>query len=394
MPRRTPPTRTAASLSAATAELSAPLAVVDLDAFDANARTLVSLAGGLPIRIATKSLRSRPLIERALGHDGFAGLMCYAVREALWWARDGHTDLLVAYPSVDVPALTELAADPALKRAVLHMIDSVEHVDFLARDVVGHERLRVAVDVDASLRVGPAHMGVRRSPTRNADEVEAVIRRAQERGLEVAGLMFYDAQIAGLPDSSTVVRRMKKVSAKELLARRSEVVAAAKALADLEVVNGGGTGSLHVTHHDPSLTELAAGSGLFAPTLFDGYDDLDLRPAAYFAAPVVRRPGEGIVTAYGGGYIASGQPGWSRVPSPLADQDLSLVRREGAGEVQTPLTGPGADRLSLGDRIWFRHAKAGELAERFTEFALVSSDGGDRVVGRAATYRGEGQCFG
>ena len=206
--------------------------------------------------------------------------------------------------------------------------------------------------------------------------------------------MFYDAQIAGLPDSSTVVRRMKKVSAKELLARRSEVVAAAKALADLEVVNGGGTGSLHVTHHDPSLTELAAGSGLFAPTLFDGYDDLDLRPAAYFAAPVVRRPGEGIVTAYGGGYIASGQPGWSRVPSPLADQDLSLVRREGAGEVQTPLTGPGADRLSLGDRIWFRHAKAGELAERFTEFALVSSDGGDRVVGRAATYRGEGQCFG
>ena len=394
MPRRTPPTRTASSLSAATAELSAPLAVVDLDAFDTNARTLVSLAGGLPIRIATKSLRSRPLIERALGQDGFAGLMCYAVREALWWARDGHDDLLVAYPSVDVPALTELAADAALKRAVVLMIDSAEHVDFLAREVSGHEGLRVAVDVDASLRVGPAHLGVRRSPTRTPEEVETVIRRAQERGLVVAGLMFYDAQIAGLPDSSPAVRRMKKVSAKELLARRSEVVGAAKALTDVEVVNGGGTGSLHVTHLDPSLTELAAGSGLFAPTLFDGYDDLELRPAAYFGAPVVRRPGEGMVTAYGGGYIASGQPGWSRVPSPLADQDLTLVRREGAGEVQTPLTGHGADRLSLGDRIWFRHAKAGELAERFTEFALVSSDGGDRVVGRAATYRGEGQCFG
>ncbi|GAB3885462.1 alanine racemase [Terrabacter terrigena] len=400
MPRRTSPTRTAASLSAATADLPAPLAVVDLDAFDENARTLVSLAGGLPIRIATKSLRCRPLVERALAHDGFAGLMCYAVREALWWARDGHDDLLVAYPSVDVPALTELASDPALTRAVILMIDSVEHVDFLAREVAGHEGLRVAVDVDASLRLGPAHMGVRRSPTRTPDEVETVVRRAQERGLVVAGLMFYDAQIAGLPDSSPAVRRMKKVSARELLSRRSEVVAAARALADLEVVNGGGTGSLHVTHLDPALTELAAGSGLFAPTLFDGYDDLHLRPAAYFAAPVVRRPGEGMVAAYGGGYVASGRPGWSRVPSPLPDQDLSLVRREGAGEVQTPLSGPAADRLSLGDRIWFRHAKAGELAERFTEFALVSgnssdsSDSGDRVVGRAATYRGEGQCFG
>ena len=390
--RLSPPV--AARLSAATAGLPGPLAVVDLDAFDANAATLVSLAGGLPIRIATKSLRSRPLIERALGRDGFEGLMCYAVREALWWAREGHEDLLVAYPSVDVPALTEVASDPALRRAVMVMIDSVEHVDFLAREVSGHEGLRVAVDVDASLRVGPAHMGVRRSPVRTPAEVDAVIRRAQERGLVVSGLMFYDAQIAGLPDTSPAVRRMKAFSAKELRGRRGEVVAAARALADLELVNGGGTGSLHVTHLDPSLTELAAGSGLFAPTLFDGYDNLTLQPAAYFAAPVVRRPGEGMVTAYGGGYVASGPPGWSRVPSPLPEHELSLVRREGAGEVQTPLTGPGADRLSLGDRVWFRHAKAGELAERFTQFALVSAVGGDRVVGVAATYRGEGQCFG
>jgi D-serine deaminase-like pyridoxal phosphate-dependent protein len=388
------PPPVAARLSAATADLPGPLAVVDLDAFDANAATLVSLAGGVPIRIATKSLRSRPLIERALDRDGFEGLMCYAVREALWWAREGHEDLLVAYPSVDVPALTEVACDPALRRAIMIMIDSVEHVDFLAREVPGHEGLRVAVDVDASLRVGPAHMGVRRSPVRTPAEVEAVIRRAQERGLVVSGLMFYDAQIAGLPDSSPAVRRMKAFSAKELRSRRGDVVSASRALADLELVNGGGTGSLHVTHLDPSLTELAAGSGLFAPTLFDGYDDLTLQPAAYFAAPVVRRPGEGMVTAYGGGYVASGPPGWSRVPSPLPEHDLGLIRREGAGEVQTPLTGPGADRLSLGDRVWFRHAKAGELAERFTQFALVSAVGGDRVIGVAATYRGEGQCFG
>src|SRR6476620_6740928 len=95
----------AARLSAATAGLSAPLAVVDLDAFDANAAALVSLAGGLPIRVATKSLRCRPLIERALAREGFAGLMCYSAREAIWWARSGQADVLLAYPSVDTEAL-------------------------------------------------------------------------------------------------------------------------------------------------------------------------------------------------------------------------------------------------------------------------------------------------
>ncbi|MER7073441.1 alanine racemase [Terrabacter sp. NPDC000476] len=398
MPRRpTPPPagrRSADRLTTATAHLPAPLAVVDLDAFDTNAARLVELAGGVPIRVATKSLRSRPLIERALDREGFAGLMCYSVREALWWARSGRSDLLVAYPSVDVPALTELAADRALRDAVVVMVDSVEHADLLAREVPRHEGLRVAVDVDASLRVGPAHVGVRRSPVRTPADVEVVVRRAQERGLVVSGLMFYDAQIAGLPDSSPVVRRMKTASDADLRTRRAEVVAAVRALADLEFVNGGGTGSLHVTHLDPSLTELASGSGLFAPTLFDGYDALDLTAAAFFALPVVRRPGPGLVTAYGGGYIASGPAGPSRVPSPLPEQDLALLPREGAGEVQTPLVGRGADRLRLGDRVWFRHAKAGELAERFDELVLVAGDRDVEVVGRAATYRGEGQNFG
>jgi D-serine deaminase-like pyridoxal phosphate-dependent protein len=385
---------TASRLSAATAGLSYPLAVVDVDAFDANASVLVALAGGLPVRVATKSLRCRPLIERALERDGFAGLMCYAAREAVWWARSGQRDVLLAYPSVEVEALTEIAGDPDLRAAVTVMVDSVEHVDFLARQVPGHGGLRVAVDVDASLRVGPAHLGVRRSPLRTAGDVEVVVRRALEQGLVVVGLMFYDAQIAGLPDSSPAVRRMKRLSDRELRTRRGEVVAATRALTDLEFVNGGGTGSLHLTGRDAALTELAAGSGLYAPTLFDAYDALDLTPAAFFGTAVVRRPTDGVVTGFAGGYVASGPPGWSRVPELLEEQGLRLERREGTGEVQTPLRGPGADALGLGDRVWFRHAKAGELAERFTEFVLVSSARGDEVVGRAATYRGEGQCFG
>lgn len=391
MSRRPQPSPVAERLSRATTTLPAPLAVVDLAAFDRNADTLVGRAHGKPIRIATKSLRCRTLIERALARDGFGGLMCYSVREAIWWARAGHTNLLVAYPSVDVPALTQLVADPDLRAAVCVMVDSVELVDLIARDLPDHRGLRVAVDVDSSLRLGPVHLGVRRSPLREPEDVEAVVRRALEHGLAVVGLMFYDAQIAGLPDTSPAVRQVKARSDAQLRTRRAEVVRAIRSLTDLELVNGGGTGSLHVTGLDPALTELAAGSGLYAPVLFDGYDGLTLEPAAFFGCPVVRRPADDIVTVYSGGYLASGPPGWSRVPQPLEEQGLRLMRTEGTGEVQTPLKGAAAARISLGDRVWFRHAKAGELAERFTHLALVD---GVAVVGEAATYRGEGQCFG
>ena len=205
--------------------------------------------------------------------------------------------------------------------------------------------------------------------------------------------MFYDAQIAGLPDTSYAVRLVKQLSDRELRVRRPAVVAALRGLVGdgLEIVNGGGTGSLHVTGEDRSLTELAAGSGLYGPTLFDGYRDFRPASAALYALPVVRRPGRGIVTAWSGGYVASGQPGWSRVPKPVAAQGLRLGKNEAAGEVQTPLFGPAADALRLGEVVWMRHAKAGELMERFAEVHLVR---GDEVTAVVPTYRGEGQTFG
>lgn len=374
----------------ATAAVQPPFAAVDLEAFDANAADLVRRAAGRPIRVASKSVRCRALLERVLARPEFAGVMAYAVQEALWLVQAGVRDVFVAYPSVDRPALTAVAADPVAAAQVTLAIDSVEHVRLLA----GLERphgLRVAVDVDSSLRVAGLHLGVRRSPLRTAEEVLAVVRAAQAEGLQVVGLMFYDAQIAGLPDSSPAVRLVKRRSAASLLARRREVVGAVRAVADLEFVNGGGTGSLHVTGLDPVVTELAAGSGLYGPTLFDGYDAFSPRPAAAFALSVTRRPAPGFATASGGGYIASGPPGWSRVPRPFGRDGVKLVKAEGAGEVQTPLQGKAAGSLRIGDRVWFRYAKAGEMCERFDALHLVS---GDQLVETVPTYRGEGKNFG
>lgn len=370
----------------------APFAVVDLDAFDGNAADLTRRARGRPIRVASKSIRVRYLLERALAHNGFAGVMSYSLAEALWLAGLGVRDLFVAYPTTDRTALTSLAGDERALEEIAIAVDSVEHVEALREWLPRGTPVRVVVDVDASLRVGPAHLGVRRSPTRSPRRAAAVASAAREAGLRVEGLMFYDAQIAGLPDSSPVVRMVKARSDASLRRRRRAVRRAVEGVVGpLQVVNGGGTGSLEVTASDPALTELAAGSGLVGPTLFDGYDAFTPRPAVAFALPVVRRPAKDVVTLYSGGYIASGPAGESRVPSVHHPEGLRLLGTEGAGEVQTPVRGTAARDLRLGDPVWFRHAKAGELAERFDEYVVIS---GEEVVDVVPTYRGEGKNFG
>jgi D-serine deaminase-like pyridoxal phosphate-dependent protein len=158
----------------------------------------------------------------------------------------------------------------------------------------------------------------------------------------------------------------------------------------LELVNGGGTGSLELTAAGADVTEVTAGSGLYGPTLFDAYRAFSPHPAAMFALPVVRRPGRGVVTALGGGYLASGPADAARLPRPHLPSGLRLDRQEGAGEVQTPLLGDAADGLAIGARVYMRHAKAGELCERFASVYLLE---GERIVDEAPTYRGEGQCF-
>lgn len=381
----------------ATAHLEPPFAVVDLDAVESNARDLVRRAAGLPIRIASKSVRVRHIIDTTLARTGFAGIMAYSLREAIWLARLGHRDILLAYPSVDSNALAELRSDPELASSIVVVADCLEHLDLIQPRTTeersrGSASIRVCLDIDCSLRVGPLHLGVRRSPLRTPAEARLLAIEVERRpGLELVGLMFYDAQIAGLPDTSPAVRAVKRLSDRDLSARRAAVIAALRDVADLSLINGGGTGSLDVTSRDRHLNELAAGSGLFGPWLFDGYRDFAPAPAAFFVSAVTRRPAPGFATTFSGGYIASGPPGWSRQPLPWFPRGLKLLGTEGAGEVQTPLRDTAARDLRVGDRVWFRHAKAGELCERFDSVHLIS---GGQLVAEVPTYRGEGKNFG
>lgn len=389
--------------------------MVDLDAFEADADALVRRAGGTPIRVASKSLRVRSLLSAALTRPGFRGVMAYSLQEALWLVSCGFADVLVAYPTVDRAALAALVTTPEALAQITLTVDDPAHLELLtairaqahARGAAAALPIRLSLDIDASFRIeAPAlrgvavHLGVRRSPVHSAHDAGLFAARAAATpGVRLVGVMFYEAQVAGLPDTSAPVRLVKKLSVRDLRARRGAVVAAVEQhVGPLEIVNSGGTGSLETSGADPVVTEVAAGSGLYLPGLFDGYRTLGAVPSAFFALDVVRRPSPRHVTLFGGGYIASGPPSASRQPRVAFPPGLRLLPREGAGEVQTPLTrrrprrGEAERPLpAIGERVWLRHAKAGEQYERFDEVHLVR---GDRVVETVATYRGEGKNFG
>ncbi|TFV65319.1 UNVERIFIED_ORG: amino acid deaminase/aldolase [Bacillus sp. AZ43] len=401
-----PGERERARLDRATAALDPPVAVLDLDALDANADDLVRRAGSTPIRVASKSVRARGVLRRVLARPGFSGVLAYSLPEALWLVGGEEpvtTDAVVGYPTADRAALRALAADEALAARVTLMVDSVAHLDLVDAVVPPGRRpdLRICLDVDASLRVagGRVHVGVRRSPVHSPADAAALARQVVARpGFRLVGVMVYEAQIAGVQDAPAqrpvrglAVRGMQAVSGRELAARRAAVVAAVSEVAPLEFVNGGGTGSVERTSAEAAVTEVAAGSGLYHPALFDGYRAFTGRPAAFYAVPVTRAPSPGTVTVAGGGWIASGPPGADRLPVPTYPAGLRWLPAEGVGEVQTPLRGASATRLSIGDRVWFRHAKAGEICEHVDELHLLS---GDALTGTMPTYRGEGRSFG
>ncbi|HEX2071300.1 MAG TPA: amino acid deaminase/aldolase [Thermoleophilaceae bacterium] len=385
----------------ACAGLDAPFALVDLDAMWRNAASMLARAAGKPIRVASKSVRCRELLNRILRRDpGFRGLMTFTLAETLWLRGQGFGDLLLAYPTADRASLAELALIEGEDRPIV-MVDSIEQLDWIARAAPSPAApLRLCVEFDTGYRLprGLATIGPKRSPIRTPGQAAALAREIDRRPqLELAGLMGYEGHIAGVGDRplgkplhGAAIRALQRASVAEIAERRAAIVAAVREVAPVQLVNGGGTGSLQTTATEDVVTEVTAGSGFYASTLFDRYSAFEQRPAAMFALPVVRRPRADTVTLLGGGYVASGAPGKDRLPEPYLPEGLSLDALEGAGEVQTPVKGDAARSLRVGDNVYLRHAKAGELCERFDTLHLVE---GGEIVDEVPTYRGDGHAF-
>lgn len=373
-----------------------PCAFVDLDAFDANCKALASMVKDthFTIRVATKSIRVPDLIRRALNYGApFKGLMCFSAEEVLFLSSQGFDDFLLAYPTLQESDLQALKKVHRSGKAVSLVVDCEEHLAALEKFFAGSEKpFPVLLEPDLSLRFGSLVIGVRRSPLRTVDELVNLAKKIKNYpSLRFMGLMAYEAHIAGVPDRnpfkkflSPVLYFIRRFAMKRVIRHREELVSRLKKEGLVpELVNGGGTGSLSFNREEKILTEVTAGSGMFCSHLFDYYSNFHLKPSAFFALQAVRRPEPGWVTCQGGGYIASGEPGWDRIPKPVEGK---LSGFEATGEVQTPVE---LD-VPLGSPVIFRHSKAGELSERFKEFKLIAAG---KIVGRALTYRGYGENY-
>ncbi|MFB4331878.1 amino acid deaminase/aldolase [Paenibacillus sp. CR_12] len=382
-------------------EIPKPFALVDLDMLDDNAEAIAQAAGGKKVRLASKSIRSVDVLNRLLRSNPiFQGIMCYTAAEAVFLAEQGFDDLLLGYPQWQPEAIRSIVNLVGEGRSITLMVDSVEHVEHIEQFAKQQRTvIPLCIDVDMSVQYPGLHFGVWRSPVHSWEGMYPIVEQIiRSPWLHLDGIMGYEAQVAGVGDNAngkhmknTMVRWLKSRSIVEAANRRKEAVERLAAMdLRLRFVNAGGTGSLDSSREEAWVTEITAGSGFYAPGLFDHYASFRYKPAAAYAVEVVRIPKAGIVTCMGGGYTASGTADKDKLAKPYLPSGLKLFPLEGAGEVQTPLRLPAHVELGLGDPVFFRHAKAGELCERFKVLYAVSQG---RIVGEYATYRGMGECF-
>lgn len=369
-----------------------PVLFLDEAAFLKNCDWAKNNAGSKKIRIATKSLRSKSIFKKILSYSPvYQGLMTFDLREALWLREEGFNDILMGYPTMDIEALKTLATNPS---DIVLMVDLVEHLEYLeniARQ--SHSHFDICVDVDLSMDLPGVRFGVYRSKIQSEEHLKTFLDKLKScPHLNLKGLMGYEAQIAGVMDKESIVMRgLKKISLRQLQDRRQKLVDLIHSYGHvLDFVNGGGTGSLSETVSEQSVTEITVGSGFYAPVLFDHYKDFTLNPALMFTLPIVRNPLPHIFTCHGGGYIASGELTLIKQPTPYLPSGIKLLKHEGAGEVQTPFEYHGREKLKVGASIIMRHAKAGEVCERFSEIKIIN---GEKIVEVVKTYRGEGKTF-
>ncbi len=372
--------------------ISTPSLFLDLDAFKNNIAWINKHSSQKKIRIATKSIRSKEILRRILStNDHFEGLMTFDLREALWLREEGFKNILMGYPTHDIETLNEYAKKPD---EITLMVDLVEHLVLLQELAQKHQSVMdICIDIDLSLELPTLRFGVYRSSLNSIKKLKAFLNELKKcPRLNLVGLMGYEAQIAGVMDKNSIgIKILKKISHRKLASFRKECVELIKNEGyRLQFINGGGTGSLFETGKENCVTEITVGSGLYAPVLFDYYQKLKLSPALFFSLPIVRKPLSNIYTCFGGGYIASGATQKIKGPTPYLPLGMKLLPFEGGGEVQTPIQYNGNETLNVGDSVFFRHAKAGEICERFDKIILIENG---IISGKVKTYRGEGKTF-
>lgn len=382
-------------------DFSLPCAFLDWDALEQNVQAVASRANGKRIRIASKSIRSVPVLQYILNRDScYQGIMCYSPHEAVYLSESGFDDILLGYPTMDDEAIESVIQQIKKNKMITFMVDHLSQIKLLESIAKKHSVLvKICIDIDMSVSYFGFHFGVRRSPLQNPEDILPLLSYMKDSPyIALDGIMGYEAQIAGVGENNPhqkskklIISWLKKRSLKTISNRRKMIVESIQKMGfDLRFVNGGGTGSIHSTSLENWVTEITVGSAFYAPVLFDYYHDFSYKPAIGFALPIVRKATDQIYTCAGGGYIGSGAVGPEKLPLPFSPEGATLLALEGAGEVQTPILYKGSETLQIGDAVLFRPAKAGEIAERFPFLHVVKQN---QIVDQYNTYRGDDKCF-
>ncbi len=379
-----------------------PAAVLDEDLLLANVSNIIDRAKGVKIRVASKSVRSISVLKKiiSINPTAFSGIMAFTLDEAIFLADNGFDDILLGYPSMQESLIRDVAKAVKGGKRIVLMADLVEHLELINK--IGKEEevdMLVCLDADMSIKFPGVYFGVYRSSLTNKEKLDTLLSKIGGlNNINIVGLMGYEAQIAGVGDNTkgktlinSVIRLLKKKSITKIAKRRGAFVSKLESVLNkkLDFINAGGTGSIDSSIAEKWVTEVTVGSGFYSPALFDRYKDFNYLPALFYGVELSRHPNEKIWTANGGGYTASG-PLEGKLPVPYLPKGIKLIKNEAVGEVQTPFTYNGKDELIFGNPIFFRHAKAGELCERFNELIVVSNN---KVIDTYKTYRGEGKCF-
>ena len=419
-----------------------PSAWLDMDALDHNIKLVNQKTQAVKLRLATKSIRSLDVLRYIQNKSPhFIGLMSYAADESLYLLENGFDNILCAYPTLDMESVGATFNYTKQGATMIWMVDRPEHIDVLNKVGKAHDVIiDVCLDINMSMPLPKLYFGTKRSALMSIKDVKKLLKHIKKCvHINVSAAMGYEAQIAGLPEHlpgknllSPAIRLLKSRSQKQVSQRRRSIVEYLhKQGYTLKLVNGGGSGSMDFTSSQPEVSEITVGSAYYKPAYFDYMDSMhEFQPAAGFVLPVTRQPEKGVITCHGGGFIASGATGADKAPVIHYPEYLSSLSDEGFGEVQTPMAlsknkkGSNSPRVRIGDGVWCRHAKAGELCEHFNELICYrqsvqsTADGfaSDDCVRKGfvsdgtlaeksektnkeekqqtmTTYRGEGKCF-
>lgn len=378
--------------------LERPFAWLDLDALDANITTLSLQTKEKRVRIATKSVRSVEVLRYLEEHVPYmCGYMTYSAAETDYLAQQGLNHFLIGYPVYETESVRNLCKWIKKGKDITFMIDALAQAGWLHQIAKEQEvKVNVCIDLNLSIKTPIVYFGTRRSSITTVDDASLLIDQLQAMSsLEIVGVMGYEAQLAGVQNQpknkakGLMIQQLQQQTKEKVTKLRQQMVALVKQkVGDLQFVNGGGTGSLVFTANSKEVTEVTIGSGFYAPSIFDFHKSVKLESAAGFALRVTRKPTSDTIVCHGGGYIASGISE-QREPTILS-AGLTYYPTEGAGEVQTPLKVSTKEHYEIGDTVYFRHVKAGELCEHFKALHLVRSE---KYKGAFNTYRGDGQCF-